>query len=113
MNVLVQLRNVELPTGVEDLIQRRVRFALGRFADRIRSVRVRLSDLNAERGGVDKHCLIEAALTPRGSVIAEVTDESVEPAVTRAAERVARRVRTEAQRRRETRRRPARTPRAI
>ncbi|MGE0480763.1 MAG: HPF/RaiA family ribosome-associated protein [Phycisphaerae bacterium] len=106
--MLVQIQNpsTRLSARVREQIDRRVRFALSRFAARIRGVRVRVADLNGARGGVDKRCLLEARLTPRGRVVVEATDVDVEVAVSRAADRVARRVGDELRRRWELNRRP-------
>lgn len=89
MRLNVQIRSAELK-GHEDFIQRRMAFALSRFADRVRALRVRLLDTNADRGGVDKQCLVEVSLEPRGKLIVTVDDSSVESAISRAADRAAR-----------------------
>lgn len=109
MLVHIQNPSTELSAHVRALIERRVRFALARFAARVRRVRVRVADLNGARGGIDKRCLLDARLSPRGSVVVEATDRDVESAVSRAADRAARRVGDEFRRRRERARRPAGT----
>lgn len=58
----------ELSSELMEFIERRLGFALGRFASRIDTVEVRLCDVNGPRGGVDKQCRIAVALFPRGSV---------------------------------------------
>jgi len=45
------------PRETVDLARTRLEFALGRFAGRVRSVSVSLTDLNGPRGGLDKKCL--------------------------------------------------------
>lgn len=76
-----------------DFAQRRLEFALGRFAGRVRSLSVRLTDLNGPRGGLDKKCLIAVRLErPRRVIVIEDVDASEQVVVSRAAERAARAV---------------------
>ena len=110
MNVKIEARNAEISRRSEEWIERRLRFALGRFGDRVRLAVVRLADLNGPRGGEDQHCRIEVSLVPSGSIMAEATDAEIELAVSRAAERVTRRIRDALDRRRTLRTRTT-TPR--
>jgi len=81
------------PSDVISLAQRRIEFALGRFAGRVRSLSVRLTDLNGPRGGLDKKCLIAVRLTrPRRVIVIEDVDSDPAVVVSRAAERVSRAV---------------------
>ena len=109
MEIQFQLRHLALPLGFTELAVRRIRFGLARFAPRIRRVRVRLEDLNAMRGGIDKRCVVEALLRPNGAVVVEVLDAELESAVGRAVDRMARRISDAVQRRRELRRHNGRT----
>lgn len=78
---------------VIDLVHKRLEFALGRFAGRVRTLTVRLKDLNGPRGGADKHCQIAVRLEhPRRMILVEDVDEVPEVAVSRAAERASRAV---------------------
>jgi ribosome-associated translation inhibitor RaiA len=90
----------ELDTELEEYIERRLQFALGRFAGRISQVVVRISDVNGPRGGVDKRCQITVALIPRGVVRVEGTGHDPFVLVARAAKRVGRTVRRTLGRRR-------------
>ncbi|MBS1819320.1 MAG: HPF/RaiA family ribosome-associated protein [Acidobacteria bacterium] len=76
-----------------DLAHRRLEFALGRFAGRVRTLTVRLKDLNGPRGGPDKHCQIAVRLErPRRVIVIEDVDTEPEAAISRAAERASRAV---------------------
>jgi ribosome-associated translation inhibitor RaiA len=72
-------------TADRDAIRAEVESALARFAERMTRVDVYVSDVNGQKGGVDKRCLLEAR--PRGlkPVAAESTaagpEEAVEDAV--------------------------------
>ena len=68
----------------------RLRVALAPFASRVLKVTVRLEDVNASRGGVDKRCTVVAAPRRGGVVIAEATHENLYVAVDEAATRIRR-----------------------
>ncbi len=93
MQVEILARNVPLTALLRDLVERRVHFALARFANRVQEVRVRLDDLNGPRGGLDMRCRMTARLRSGDLIAAEVTDLQIEPAVCRCVDRLARRVR--------------------
>lgn len=87
--------HVELKTNaidqVEDLqyrIDRRLRFALARFGDRIGRVVVFLSDLNGPKGGIDKSVRVLTRIDGIGLVVAMVVDSDWTVAVDRAAHRI-------------------------
>ncbi len=105
MNLTMQTRNMRLTKQVREWIERRLAFALGRFASSLTEVRACVSDENGPRGGVDKQCTLEARLRSSGSVLVEVRDADTESAVSRAADRLARRVRDTLAKRRDVRRR--------
>lgn len=52
-------------------VERRLLFALGRFAQRLGHVQVWLVDVNDPRGGVDKTCRIVAHVRGVGQVVIE------------------------------------------
>ena len=71
----------------------RLEFALGRFAGRVRSVSVSLTDVNGPRGGIDKKCLVAVRLErPPRVIVIEDVDADAAVVVSRAAERTARAV---------------------
>jgi ribosome-associated translation inhibitor RaiA len=92
MRLQVSSQSGPISPELRALIKRQVGFALGRFEQRIRAVRVRLSDLNGPKGGIDKRCHILATLQDGGTVVAEVDDVEFEPVIHRALDRIARRV---------------------
>lgn len=95
----------ELAPSLREWTRRRLAFALGRFADRVRRVRVTLRDANGPRGGLDKECCMTAHLDCGDPLVAKVADAEFEPAVSRAAERLARRLAMGSERQRDLRRR--------
>ncbi len=92
---------IEVSPALDQLVERRLSFALSRFGARVRAVSVRLVDLNGPRGGIDKKCAMQARLAPRGSVRVENTDSEFPAAIDRAATRLARAVVRALERRRE------------
>lgn len=108
MMMTIDLRSsrVEISDALRDHIERRVDFAVRRFAARIRRIVVRLVDLNGPRGGPDKRCRIIAFLEEEGSVIVEATDADAYAAASQAAGRLDERVRRALAKRRW----PARAP---
>lgn len=104
MQVHIHARKINVDEALRASIDRRLRFALGRFGERIATVTVRLEDANGARGGVDKQCQINVALWPCGNVLVEDTDRDFRAVVGRAADRAARAVDRDLQRRRDARR---------
>ena len=98
----LEMRGVkfQLDDKLIDHIERRLRFALGRFATRIDRLSVRLSDVNGPRGGTDKRCRIEVALFPRGIVMVQGSGDDPFALVTHSARRARRAVRRALERRR-------------
>lgn len=79
MRVEIRSRAVALEAEMKESIRRRIGFVLGRYADRIRTVHVRIEDENGPKGGVDILCRV----TVRGDGIGElhVEDRDRDPRV--------------------------------
>jgi putative sigma-54 modulation protein len=98
MRVSVTARRIQLSDAVHDYLDRRVYFALGRFAAAIRAVKIILCDENGPRGGADKRCQVQLALqygpplivTGRGSHITPLIDHTVDRAGRMAARAIKR-----------------------
>lgn len=106
MRIEIRTHGVSLTPDQEAVLERRLRFALGRFAGHIGRVRVWVADENGPRGGVDHRSLLEVELRQGPKVHAEAQGVDVEIAVASGARRAARRVRDELARRRLFDRRP-------
>jgi len=92
MNITVR-RDKSLPEALAVLARRRLVFALGRFGPRVRSLSVRLKDVNGPKGGVDKVCLIAVRLSePRSEIVIEDGDADAAVAIDRAVDRAGRAV---------------------
>lgn len=79
--------------AVTAFAQRRFRFALGRFGRRVKSLTVRLMDVNGPRGGIDKRCLVKIRLhAPNRLIVIEEADTDAASAIHWAADRAGRAV---------------------
>ncbi len=105
MELRLRVRHADVPEILRTYAERRLGFALRRFADRIGPVTVRIDDLNGPRGGIDKLCCIRVRLVPSGTVMMYEVDTDTVVAIDRVADRVVRAVRQELGRRRDRRRR--------
>jgi putative sigma-54 modulation protein len=76
------------PADLPEHIERRLRFALARFGNRVERVVVFLQDRNGPKGGIDKVCRILAKVQGCGSVMAAVADADWTAAVDRATTRI-------------------------
>jgi putative sigma-54 modulation protein len=56
MKIELRSQSLQLTTALEQYADKRARAALDRFADQIRTVTLRVDDLNGPKGGVDKVC---------------------------------------------------------
>ena len=86
--------------GLRAYIQRRLRFALGRFVPRLERIVLRLADLNGPKGGEDKRCTVAVRLRPGREVFVTHAHRDVRAAVDLAAERAGSAVAREIARRR-------------
>jgi len=103
MRLEIRNKDYPLPDAVREEMERRIRFAFGRFIGRISLVTVRLADLNGARGGADKHCRLVARLIPAGKVTIEETHANVAAAVALAADRAGWSINRELKRQRDMR----------
>ena len=76
----------DLDEQLHEHAERRFLFALSRFSNRLRTVRIRIHDVNGPRGGVDVRCTVDLRGPGLPPLRAEVLDASVEAALDRAAE---------------------------
>jgi putative sigma-54 modulation protein len=101
MKVDIRSRKIAIDEALRAHVDSRLRFALGRFGERIAKVTVRFDDFNDPFGGVEKQCLIDVALRPSGSVLVVDTDVDLRTVFDRLADRAARDVDRDLQRRKD------------
>ena len=90
MRIDIQARGFELSDGLREHTERRLQFALSWASHSVRTVTVRLSDVNGPRGGNDKCCSIQIPLVRAQDVVIEDTESDLYVAIDRAAERAER-----------------------
>ncbi len=83
MRIEIRWKGTPRRHALDEYTKERARFALGRFADHLEKVRVRLEDVNGPRGGLDKRCVIELH-TRLGVRVVEARDTHFHAAVDRA-----------------------------
>ena len=103
MELRIRSQHMKVDSSLRETIALRLRFALARFSERIRSVDVQIADVNGPRGGVDKRSRIAVHLVPTGSVLIEERDTDAHVAVAKAFARAARAVVRALERRRKRR----------
>jgi ribosomal subunit interface protein len=92
MKIAIHSPSFNLSAALQAHTIERLRQALAHARHRVRSVTVRLRDLNGPRGGVDKQCGIQVAIDGMGEVVAAERDHDLYAAIARAAERIGRNV---------------------
>ncbi|MDZ4142791.1 MAG: HPF/RaiA family ribosome-associated protein [Methylotenera sp.] len=90
MQLDIQSNGFSLTEGIRSYALLRIRFALERNDNHIMSVKVRLSDINGPRGGVDKRCQIDLSLAGHNDIVIEDTETNLYVAIDRASDRCAR-----------------------
>jgi ribosomal subunit interface protein len=81
--------DISMRQALRDHIERRLRFALDRFARRVRQVRVKVGDLNGPRGGIDKCCKLAISLDRSSTIVVESHASNVYGAVDCVADKAA------------------------
>jgi hypothetical protein len=90
MELRLTAHGIELSDELRRFIERRARFGVGRLAARVRSMAIRLKDVNGPRGGVDQMCDVEVDLGLAKPVIIRERRANVFSAVAFAMDRAGR-----------------------
>ncbi|NQW04902.1 MAG: ribosome-associated translation inhibitor RaiA [Acidobacteria bacterium] len=85
MTITIHTHGLDLTDGIHEHVHRRLRYALGRFSDKLTRIVVRLSDENGPRGGVDKRCLVTVGVPGQPDVVVKASKSDLFVAVDRAA----------------------------
>ncbi len=72
--------------------ERRLAFVLARFTPLIRAVTMRLGNLDAPRGGLDKRCRVAAVMEGQGALRTEATGADLYAVIDAAVDRLGRMV---------------------
>jgi ribosomal subunit interface protein len=90
MQFEIHTQNIRISRPLRVHIERRLSFALERFAMQIARVYVRVGDLNGPKGGVDKRCRVAIVLMPSTTIVMEDRDSNVYVAIDRVADKAGR-----------------------
>jgi putative sigma-54 modulation protein len=88
MKLYLKGHHVGLSDALRAYMERRLGFALQGIETHLKTVEVRLSDVNGPRGGVDKSCAITVALRRLGVVFASARGVDAYATVDHAASRI-------------------------
>lgn len=103
MRMDIQARGFDLTEGLRGHTERRLQFALNWASHDVRTVSVRLFDINGPRGGNDKRCRIQIPISGGQDVVIEDTESDLYVAIDRAADRTERALARRLERQREHR----------
>jgi ribosome-associated translation inhibitor RaiA len=93
IEVTIDKVNPELAPQLRAYAERRLSFALRRFHQHVRHVRLRVTDVNGPKHGVDARCAVTAQLTNGRRLFVEATSAWPFRSVTQAAGRLSEAVR--------------------
>jgi ribosomal subunit interface protein len=99
MHVAMHINAADLTEALRSYVNRRLRFALGRFGGRVGQVTVRIG----EDGPNESRCRISTEVVPFGRVAVEESDHDLFVAIDRATGRLGRLFRRELERLRDAR----------
>ena len=90
MRIEIRGDNVNVGEPARQIVERKVRLALGRIGAAIRSVRMVIRDLNGPKAGIDQSCSIQVQLNRGEEIHVSADDPSRHGAIDRALDRAAR-----------------------
>ena len=90
MHIDIQARPFKLTSGLRHAIKNSLRPMHRRFGDALQRIQVRLDDINGQRGGIDKQCLIVVNAGQRQTVVARALSEDLYQSISLAGQRAER-----------------------
>jgi putative sigma-54 modulation protein len=93
MKIYVSIHGMDLNSDVAAYLERRLLYAVSRFATRIERIEAVLIDISGEwgaGGGVDKRCRIVAMVTGIGRLVVQDDDSELVPLIDRTTDRFGR-----------------------
>ncbi|MGE5609899.1 MAG: HPF/RaiA family ribosome-associated protein [Bacillota bacterium] len=100
MQLAIHAPKIGKTESLSNHIEARMQAALGQYERRIRSVDVKVQDINANHGGSDKRCQVMVHFDRSGTVMAEDIQPDLYAAVSLAADKIKHAVSRELGRRR-------------
>ncbi|MBL9083896.1 MAG: HPF/RaiA family ribosome-associated protein [Planctomycetales bacterium] len=91
MKINVFSHQLELTEELKSYFERRLLFAVSRFATKIQSIDAGLIDVNGETaGGIDKRCRIVVKIAGVGRLVVQDDDAEIHPLIDRTTDRLGR-----------------------
>lgn len=90
MQVDIQARPFKLTGGLQNAIGKCLRPLKRRFGHSLHKIQVRLDDVNGDKGGIDKRCLIVVEAHPRQTVVAHALSDDMYQSIALAGHRAER-----------------------
>ncbi len=87
MKLSIRSRRFQLTPSLERYAERRASAIVERFRDRVRSIELRMSDVNGPKGGIDKRCDVYIRGPHQLRVTIEERDSDMYAAIDRALAR--------------------------
>ena len=113
MQLSIRKTNLQWSDALAGYAERRIHHGLDRIGDCVRSVLVRLADINGPRGGQDKHCLVAVRLATGHKIMANGLDRCPYRAIDGAVNRLKRSITERKKRQRDRRKRDRHHPRSM
>jgi ribosomal subunit interface protein len=101
MQLAIHAPKMGTTESLENHIEHRLEAALGQYRGRINSVEVKVQDITAGHGGVDKSCRVTVHLNRSGTILVEEVQADMYAAVSLAADKAKSAVGRELEKRRE------------
>lgn len=92
MKLDIQARDFHITDSIMSYVRDRIALVLGTRSDQIKSIMVRLGDVNGPRGGVDKRCQVRVSLPRLKDIVIEDIQSDLYVAIFRAMDRAGRTV---------------------
>lgn len=90
MKLIVNARHIKTSNEIHAHIDRRIAFAFSRSRKHVRTVLVKLTDINGPRGGIDKQCKVVVRLYSRPSIVIVERQADIHHAIDRCITRASR-----------------------
>jgi ribosome-associated translation inhibitor RaiA len=87
MEIYIKSSSFNLTRSLRHHVEEQIVSNLGRTADRVKRVYVRLSDINGTHGGTDKRCHLHLSVPDMADVVIQNTQENLHDAISLASTR--------------------------
>lgn len=90
MQIEFESENLDITQSLQQYAREKLTKIEKRWDDRITRLRVYLNDTNSSKGGIDKHCTMEARVAGIDPVVAETTTEKAYDAINATVDKLKR-----------------------